>query len=87
MTKIKRDMFSFPEEDLALLLEIKQICLKHGVQINKSEVVRAGIHALHAMEVDALLRIASEIPKIKTGRKPSESQNSQGGTQPAKRRE
>ena len=74
MTKqVKRDAFTLPIEDLELIQLLRKKCMMHGVDMNKSEIIRTGIHALQAMKEADLIKIASELPKIKTGRPSKDS--------------
>jgi hypothetical protein len=69
--KVIRDNFSMPEEDYALIEEIRQRLLKeHAVARNKSEVLRAGLRALSDMESAELLDAMEQIKILKPGRKP-----------------
>jgi hypothetical protein len=66
--KLVRDSFTLPRSDVDLLVALKQRALKQGAEAKKSELVRAGIHALAALD-DAQLRAAlAGVPKLKTGR-------------------
>ncbi len=48
-TKVVRDGFSMPADDYALIAELQAQCLKAGIAATKSEVLRAGLHALRQM--------------------------------------
>ena len=66
--KVVRDSFTMPQSEYQKITEIKEIGLKAGLQVKKSEVLRAGVIALCAMN-EAQLKIAlSSLDKIKTGR-------------------
>ncbi|GAB6071619.1 hypothetical protein JCM30760_27170 [Thiomicrorhabdus hydrogeniphila] len=70
-TKTIKDTFSFPEKDHQLINEIMDIFLKKGVRINKSEVVRVGLHAIMNMthiEMEVLLDITENIERVQVGR-------------------
>jgi hypothetical protein len=66
--QVKRDAFTLPAEDCTLIQTLRKKCMKQGVDMNKSEIVRLGIHALQSMKDTDLIKIASQLPKIKTGR-------------------
>lgn len=66
--KVVRDSFTMPQSEYQKIAEIKEICLKAGLQVKKSEVLRAGVIALGAMDEAALKRTLSGLDKIKTGR-------------------
>src|ERR1039457_3231814 len=49
--KVIRASFTMPQSDYAKTAELKQRCLKAGVQVKKSELVRVGLHALSKLSV------------------------------------
>lgn len=66
--KVVRDSFTMPQSEYLKIAQIKEVGLKAGLQVKKSEVLRAGVIALCAMD-DAQLKLAlSSLDKIKTGR-------------------
>lgn len=66
--QVVRDSFTMPGNEYARIAEIKENGLKLGLQVKKSEVLRAGLKALFAMD-EAQLKVAlSGLEKIKTGR-------------------
>ena len=66
--KLVRDSFTMPKSDVELLAALKQRCLKLGHEAKKSELLRAGLHALAALKDEALVAVASSVPRLKTGR-------------------
>lgn len=68
LEKVIRDAFTFPESDHKLIGELKKNGLKLEVQLNKSEIVRAGLHVLSELSKDKLKAVFLDIEKIKTGR-------------------
>lgn len=66
--KVVRDSFTMPESEYQKIAEIKALCLKAGLQVKKSEVLRAGVIALCAMSEAQLNTALSRLDKIKTGR-------------------
>lgn len=66
--KVVRDSFTMPENEYQKIAEIKALCLKAGLQVKKSEVLRAGVIALCAMSEAQLNTALSRLDKIKTGR-------------------
>jgi hypothetical protein len=66
--KVVRDSFTMPQSEYLKIAEIKELCLKAGLQVKKSEVLRAGVIALCAMSEAQLNRTMSALDKIKTGR-------------------
>lgn len=67
-SKVIRDSFTMPEDDYNLIAGIRSRCLKAGVTVNKSEVIRAGLNALNEMSDKELLEIIERLAKVKTGR-------------------
>ena len=66
--KVVRDSFTMPHSEYLKIAEIKAIGLKAGLQVKKSEVLRAGVIALCAMDEAQLKQALSGLDKIKTGR-------------------
>jgi hypothetical protein len=66
--KMVRDSFTMPEYDYAKIAELKKKCLKAGVPIKKSELLRAGLSYLTKLSSPALLKTVQQVEKIKTGR-------------------
>ncbi|QLI81608.1 hypothetical protein HZU75_08725 [Chitinibacter fontanus] len=67
-TKLIRDSFTFPAADYALIAATKQRVVAAGVEVKKSELIRAGLTALAAMNDAQLLALLGGLEKIKTGR-------------------
>lgn len=66
--KVVRDSFTMPQGEYRKIAEIKEACLKAGLPVKKSEVLRAGLKALGAMDAAQLKRALAGLEKIKTGR-------------------
>ncbi len=66
--RVIRDSFTLPSHDYELITTIRDRCLDNRVTINKSEAIRAGLHALNKMSSEELLTVVNSITKIKTGR-------------------
>ncbi len=66
--KLVRDSYTIPKDEFSLIAEIKQKCLKKGVDVKKSEVLRAGLLALVNMNTSDLLKAIAKVERIKTGR-------------------
>lgn len=66
--KVVRDSFTMPQSEYQKIAQIKEIGLKAGLQVKKSEVLRAGVIALCAMNEEQLKTALSSLDKIKTGR-------------------
>ncbi len=67
-TRLVRDSFTIPstEYDVLAELKVRTILLAHPAK--KSELLRAGIAALHAMTDKALVAALAAVPNLKTGR-------------------
>jgi hypothetical protein len=66
--KVIRDSFTMPKADYDRIAQLKEICLNEGVQVKKSELLRAGLNALHALPVSKLLTVVASVETVKTGR-------------------
>lgn len=66
--KVVRDSFTMPQNDYAKIAELKQVCLKAGVHVKKSELLRAGLHALGKLSAAQLKQEIAQMEQIKTGR-------------------
>jgi Arc/MetJ-type ribon-helix-helix transcriptional regulator len=66
--RVVRDTFSLPSSDYDLIGELRERCLKAGRGATKSEIVRAGLHALSALPAQELARVLAGLVKVKTGR-------------------
>ncbi len=71
--KVVRDSFTMPQGDYAKIAELKQVCQEAGLHVKKSELLRAGLHALSKLTGAQLKRTMSQMERVKTGRprKPS----------------
>src|SRR5574340_1676577 len=50
--KVVRDSFTMPQSEYRKIADIKETCLKSGLPVKKSEVLRAGLKALCDMNAD-----------------------------------
>ncbi|WER49938.1 hypothetical protein CupriaWKF_22790 [Cupriavidus sp. WKF15] len=66
--KVIRDSFTMPEYDYGKLADLKRKCLAGGVQVKKSELLRAGLLALEALPEKRLLSVVAQVEAVKTGR-------------------
>ena len=66
--KVVRDSFTMPQSEYQKIAEIKEACLKAGLHVKKSEVLRAGLKALGEKSVAQLKQSLSGLEKIQTGR-------------------
>jgi hypothetical protein len=63
-----RDSFTLPEADFALIGTLKARALAGQRETKKSELLRAGLQALAAMDRATLLAALNALEPIKTGR-------------------
>ncbi len=66
--KVVRDSFTMPQDDYALIAELKEKAIAAGVHVKKSELLRAGLRLLAKSNAAQLKRIVTGLEKIKTGR-------------------
>jgi len=66
--KLVRDSFTIPKDEYQVLESLKTRALELGQHARKSELLRAGISALHAMNDRAFLKAVGAVPTLKTGR-------------------
>lgn len=66
--KVVRDSFTMPQSEYQKIAGIKETCLKAGLHVKKSEVLRAGLKALDGMNAAQLKQSLGSLEKIKTGR-------------------
>jgi hypothetical protein len=65
--KLVRDRFTMPQSEYQKIAEIKETCLKAGLPVKKSEVLRAGLKALAEMNAVQLKRALAGLANIKAG--------------------
>src|SRR5215467_5510890 len=75
MVRVVRDSFSMPTADYALIAALKQRCLRLGLAMKKSELLRAGLTTLDQLPDETLLRVAMTVESVKTGRPPGKAKN------------
>jgi hypothetical protein len=66
--KVVRDSFTIPKNELLQIGESKKRALGLGVEIKKSELIRAGLQALTGLNDAAFKKALASVPTIKTGR-------------------
>ncbi|MEK7811893.1 MAG: hypothetical protein AAB278_08790 [Pseudomonadota bacterium] len=66
--KVVRDSFTMPQVDYALIAELKEKALASGIQVKKSELLRAGLRLLANTSAAQLKKAVTDLEKIKTGR-------------------
>jgi hypothetical protein len=63
-----RDSFTMPEADFALIATLKARLLTAGRETKKSELLRAGLHALDALDTKKLVEALGQLEPVKVGR-------------------
>lgn len=72
--KVVRDGFTMPQADYDKIKILKALCLKNGVEVKKSQLLRAGLIALEALAVAELLKRIAALAPVKAGRKKKKAQ-------------
>jgi hypothetical protein len=66
--KVVRDSFTLPKTELLQIAEMKKRAMTLGVEVKKSELIRAGLQNLSGMGDASFKKALASIPTIKTGR-------------------
>ncbi|HZW23780.1 hypothetical protein [Noviherbaspirillum sp.] len=66
--KLVRDSFTMPEAEYAVLGEVKKACLKAGIEVKKSELLRVGVALIRQLDTARLKEILAGLPALKAGR-------------------
>ena len=66
--KLVRDSFTMPEADFAHIAALKARAVGGNRETKKSELLRAGLHALSAMDTKSLLVALGQLDAVKIGR-------------------
>jgi cytoskeletal protein RodZ len=66
--KLVRDSFTMPEAEYAVLGEVKKACLKAGIEVKKSELLRVGVALIRQLDILRLKEILGSLPTLKAGR-------------------
>ncbi|WP_455204411.1 hypothetical protein [Kaarinaea lacus] len=66
--KLIRDTFSMPDSDYRLIAKLMKRSPAQSARTTKSELVRAGIRVLNAMDDDDLEKVLTQVERLKTGR-------------------
>lgn len=67
-TKLVRDSFTMPQADFELVALLKARALEFKRPTKKSELLRAGLHALNRLNDEALQAALESLTPLKTGR-------------------
>ncbi|RTL45313.1 MAG: hypothetical protein EKK53_06500 [Burkholderiales bacterium] len=68
--QLVRDGFTMPADDYALIAELKHRLHDVKREAKKSELLRAGLHALAQLDAPALAAALDRLTPVKTGRPP-----------------
>jgi hypothetical protein len=66
--KVVRDSFTIPKVEYAQLAAMKKRAMDMGLEIKKSELLRAGLAMLSATSDAAFRKAVGNVPTLKTGR-------------------
>lgn len=66
--KLVRDTFTMPEPEYAELARLKKRMAGLGGEVKKSELLRAGLGLLAALDNKALAAVMARVERVKTGR-------------------
>lgn len=66
--KLVRDSFTMPEAEYKVLGEVKKHCLKAGIEVKKSELLRVGVALIRQMDPAKLQAVLATLPSLKAGR-------------------
>lgn len=66
--KLVRDSFTIPEDEYKKIRVLKARCLEYGLELKKSELLRAGLAALEGMDRKQFEEIVNKVERLKTGR-------------------
>ena len=66
--RLVRDSFTMPEQEYAVLGQVKKACIKAGFEIKKSELLRIGVALISQLDMATLQRVLGSLPQLKTGR-------------------
>lgn len=66
--KVVRDSFTMPKTDYERIAALKRKCLEAGVEVKKSELLRAGLQLLDSASSKRLVAAIAALEVVKTGR-------------------
>jgi hypothetical protein len=66
--KVVRDSFTLPKTELLQIADMKKRAMALGVEVKKSELIRAGLQALSTLTDAPFKKALGNVPTIKTGR-------------------
>ena len=66
--KLVRDSFTMPEAEYQVLGDVKKACLKAGVAVKKSELLRVGVALIRQLGLTELRQVLAGLAPLKPGR-------------------
>lgn len=66
--RLIRDSFTMPEEEYAVLGDVKKLCLKAGIEVKKSELLRIGVAHIRQLSLPELKKSIASLMPLKAGR-------------------
>lgn len=66
--KLVRDSFTMPEAEYQVLGDVKKACLRSGVAVKKSELLRVGVALIRKLDLAKLKEVLAALPPLKPGR-------------------
>lgn len=66
--KLVRDGFTIPEDEYALIADLKKRLLTQGIAAKKTEILRAALKSLAAQTNAKVIQAIAQLPVIKAGR-------------------
>ena len=66
--KLVRDSFTMPEAEYEALAEMKKTCIKAGMTVKKSELLRVAVSLLRKMDVAQIEQALGTLTPVKAGR-------------------
>lgn len=66
--KVVRDSFTLPKTEFLQITDMKKRAMALGIEVKKSELIRAGLLALSSMADASFKKALDNVPTIKTGR-------------------
>jgi len=66
--KVVRDSFTIPKPEFIQIADMKKRAMTLGVEIKKSELIRAGLQIISSLPDASFKKALAAIPTVKTGR-------------------
>lgn len=73
--KLVRDSFAMPEAEYEVLRDLKKSCMKAGIDIKKSELLRVGVALLKKQAPEEIQAALADLVPLKAGRPRKESES------------